>query len=142
MNTSEEIFDLIPHRYPMLLVDRILELDTEANSIVAMKNVSLNEAFFQGHFPGRPVMPGVLQIEALAQASLLCIFKLGLAVKGTDVFFAGIDSAKFRRVVFPGDQLRLESQLVRNRGKFWKMKCTASVDGEISTEAVINAISA
>lgn len=140
MNTSEEIFDLIPHRYPMLMVDKILEVDKEAISLVAIKNVSHNEAFFEGHFPGRPVMPAVYQIEALAQTALLCIFKLGLADKRLECFFASIDSAKFRRIVVPGDQLRLESKLIRNRGNFWKMQCVASVDGKIATEAVLNAI--
>jgi|TARA_B100000315_G_scaffold230749_1_gene241450 beta-hydroxyacyl-ACP dehydratase FabZ len=123
----------------MLLIDRVLELDTEAVSLVAIKNVSHNEPFFTGHFPDRPVMPGVLMIEAMAQAALLCIFGGNHADPGSDFLFAGIEQAKFRRAVVPGDQLRIEVKLIRQRGPLWKVGSTITVDGEAAVEAVLTA---
>ncbi|MAE05510.1 MAG: 3-hydroxyacyl-ACP dehydratase FabZ [Nitrospinota bacterium] len=139
MLTTEDILRLLPHRFPMLLIDRVLELDTEAVSLVAIKNVSHNEPFFTGHFPDRPVMPGVLMIEAMAQAALLCIFGGNHADPGSDFLFAGIEQAKFRRAVVPGDQLRIEVKLIRQRGPLWKVGSTITVDGEAAVEAVLTA---
>ncbi|MEO8135348.1 MAG: 3-hydroxyacyl-ACP dehydratase FabZ [Betaproteobacteria bacterium] len=137
----QEILELLPHRYPFLLVDRVLEI-TPGQSIVALKNVTINEPFFAGHFPGRPVMPGVLIIEAMAQAAGLLSFKtpsLNLT-KGSIFYFAGIDNARFKRPVFPGDQLQLEAQIlkvVRGVGKF---RCRATVDGQLAAEGEILAV--
>ncbi len=137
---ADEILQILPHRFPFLLVDRVLEIDTEAISIVAQKNVSHNEPFFTGHFPGRPIMPGVLIIEAMAQAALLCIFGGKIVDPRSDFLFAGIEQAKFRRAVLPGDQLRIEMKTLRRRNTFWKIEGTALVDGEVAAEAVITAI--
>jgi 3-hydroxyacyl-[acyl-carrier-protein] dehydratase len=137
----QEILELLPHRYPFLLVDRVLEV-VPGERIVALKNVTLNEPFFGGHFPGRPVMPGVLIIEAMAQAAGLLSFKtpsLNLT-KGSIFYFAGIDGARFKRPVLPGDQLRLEAQIlkvVRGVGKF---NCRATVDGRLAAEGEILAV--
>ncbi|MEE9241426.1 MAG: 3-hydroxyacyl-ACP dehydratase FabZ [bacterium] len=137
---ADEILQILPHRFPFLLVDRVLEIDTEAISIVAQKNVSHNEPFFTGHFPGRPIMPGVLIIEAMAQAALLCIFGGKIVDSRSDFLFVGIEKAKFRRAVLPGDQLRIEMKTLRRRNTFWKIEGTALVDGEVAAEAVITAI--
>ncbi len=142
MIETDEILRLIPHRFPMLLVDRVLEVDGEAVAIVAQKNVSHNEPFFPGHFPARPIMPGVLIIEAMAQAGLICIFSLNLVERGSDFIFGSIERARFRRAVVPGDQLRLEVKLLRSRGNYWKMEGLASVEGETVAEAVITAVTA
>ena len=137
----QEILDLLPHRYPFVLVDRVLEL-IPGSSIVALKNVTINEPFFAGHFPGRPVMPGVLIIEAMAQAAGLLSFKtpeLNLT-RGSIFYFAGIDHARFKRPVQPGDQLQLEAQIlkiVRGVGKF---KCRAMVEGKLAAEGEILAV--
>ena len=124
-----EIMELLPHRYPFLLVDRIVEWDP-GKKIVGIKNVSINEPFFQGHFPGHPVMPGVLIIEALAQAGGILALK---AMGGGKRFayFGGIDGCKFRRMVVPGDQLRLEVTVQAHRGPVWKMHGEAFVDGAL-----------
>lgn len=135
-----EIQKLIPHRFPMLLVDRVLEMDAQAISIVAIKNVTYNEPFFPGHFPGRPIMPGVLIIEAMAQTGLICLYALNLIEGGADFFFGGIEQARFRRAVFPGDQLRMEVKLLRSRGNYWKFGGAALVDGETAAETVITAV--
>lgn len=129
------IMKWLPHRYPFLLVDRVVALDTK--SIRGIKNVTMNEPFFQGHFPGYPVMPAVLVIEALAQLASILAWKISGRDPGdgTLIFFAGIDNARFRRQVFPGDRLVLESEvqrLVRGVGKF---DVRAKVDGEIVAEA-------
>ncbi|MEE9276174.1 MAG: 3-hydroxyacyl-ACP dehydratase FabZ [bacterium] len=136
----EEISRLLPHRFPFLLVDRVLELDPEAVSIVAVKNVSHNEPFFSGHFPGRPVMPGVLILESLAQAGLLCLFGLELVEPDSEFYFVGVERARFRRIVTPGDQLRLDAKLIRSRGGYWKIECRASVEDEAATTCIITAI--
>ncbi len=140
MIPADEILRLLPHRFPMLLVDRVLDIDPEAVSIVAMKNVSHNEPFFTGHFPGRPIMPGVLMIEAMAQTALLCIFGGKLVDPASDFLFARIEDAKFRRAVVPGDQLRIEVNLIRRRGSYWKLNSVVSVEGETAVEAVFTAI--
>jgi 3-hydroxyacyl-[acyl-carrier-protein] dehydratase len=130
------IMEYLPHRYPFLLIDRVVSL-TDNKSIRGIKNVTMNEPFFQGHFPGYPVMPAVLVIEALAQLASILAWKISGRDPGdgTLIFFAGIDNARFRRQVFPGDQLVLESdvqRLVRGVGKF---AVRAKVDGEIVAEA-------
>ena len=134
-----DILELLPHRYPILLVDRILEIEPGAR-VVALKNVTANEPFFQGHFPGYPVMPGVLIVEAMAQAG--CVMMLsGVADPQNKVpFFAGIDRCKFRRPVVPGDQLRLELEVVRQRGASCKLQGLALVGEELAAEAEIMAV--
>jgi 3-hydroxyacyl-[acyl-carrier-protein] dehydratase len=124
--------DLLPHRFPFLLVDVVKELEP-GKSIKAIKNVTANEPFFSGHFPGFPVMPGVLIVEALAQASGILILKSNEAYSPQrDLFYlAGVDKARFKRIVSPGDQLTLEAEVIRNKLDLWKFKCTASVDGEL-----------
>jgi 3-hydroxyacyl-[acyl-carrier-protein] dehydratase len=136
----KDILDYIPHRYPFLLIDRVLE--STDNSLVALKNVTINEPFFAGHFPQRPVMPGVMILEALAQASGMLIFKIVQRKLDESFWFylAGIDNARFKRIVEPGDQLRLEVELLKVKRDIWKFKGTALVDGEIAcTAEIINA---
>jgi 3-hydroxyacyl-[acyl-carrier-protein] dehydratase len=140
MLTGEEILNVIPHRFPMLMVDRVIELDPEVVSAVSVKNVSHGDSFFHGHFPGRPIMPGVLIIEAMAQTALLCIFGGKVVDPASEFLFAGIDKAKFRRAVVPGDQLRIEVKLIRRRRTFWKIDGVVSVDGESVAEAVFTAV--
>jgi len=135
----EEIIGMIPHRYPMLLVDRVIEISE--NGLVALKNVTINEPFFNGHFPGKPIMPGVLIIEAMAQASALFTIKaLGEASKGKLVYFMSIDDAKFRKPVVPGDSLHIHTEKVQNRGAVWKFKCEGKVAGAKVAEATVTAM--
>ncbi|MBH0205132.1 MAG: 3-hydroxyacyl-ACP dehydratase FabZ [Nitrospiraceae bacterium] len=134
-----EIQGLLPHRYPFLLVDRVIELEP-GRRIVAIKNVTINEPFFQGHFPGRPVMPGVLIVEAMAQAGGVLVFKSGESSGKPVVYMTGIDEAKFRRPVVPGDQLRFEIDVLKKRPPFWKMQGKAFVDNEMVCEAVVTAM--
>ena len=133
--TITEIMQLLPHRYPMLLVDRVLEIDPDGTRIVGLKNVSANEQFFQGHFPGNPVMPGVLIVEAMAQ----CAAILGLRDmpdREKKLFlFGGVDKARFRRPVLPGDQLRLECVVLHRRSISVKIHGKATVDGQLVAEA-------
>jgi 3-hydroxyacyl-[acyl-carrier-protein] dehydratase len=131
-----QILKQLPHRYPILLVDRVLEIE-KGKSIKALKNVSINEPFFTGHFPHRPVMPGVLMLEALAQAAALLAFDtLGTAPdEKTVYYFAGIDGARFKRPVEPGDQLILEVELDRMKAGIFKFKARAKVGNDIATEA-------
>ncbi|MCY3018028.1 MAG: 3-hydroxyacyl-ACP dehydratase FabZ [Planctomycetota bacterium] len=126
---------ILPHRYPMLLVDRIIELEP-GKRVVGIKNVTANEGFFAGHFPGEPIMPGVLILEALAQVSCVLVLR-DLGVPGSIALFTGADSVAFRRKVVPGDQLRLESEVEKLRVPFGRMKAKATVDGETACEAVI-----
>lgn len=131
-----QILERLPHRYPILLVDRVLELE-KGSRIKALKNVTINEPFFTGHFPSRPVMPGVLMLEALAQAAALLSFET-MGGKGDDktlYYFAGIDGARFKRVVEPGDQLMLEVEIDRVRSGIWKYKSRARVGDELAVEA-------
>jgi 3-hydroxyacyl-[acyl-carrier-protein] dehydratase len=134
-----EIQGLLPHRYPFLLVDRVKELEP-GRRIVALKNVTINEPFFQGHFPGRPIMPGVLIVEAMAQAGGVLVFKSGESSGRPVVYMTGIDEAKFRRPVVPGDQLRFEIEVLKKRPPFWKMQGKAFVDNEVVCEAVVTAM--
>ena len=136
MMDIQEILKQLPHRYPFLLVDRVLELERNT-SIKAIKNVTFNEPFFTGHFPGRPVMPGVLILEALAQAAgLLAFDAMGQVPDENNIYyFVGIDSARFKRPVVPGDQLVLQITIDRVRGGIWKFNAVASVDGEVAAEA-------
>ena len=134
MLTIHEIMKILPHRYPMLLVDRVLEIE-DGKRIVGIKNVTANEQFFQGHFPGAPVMPGVLIVEAMAQCGAI-LFLRDIADREQKLFlFGGVDKARFRRPVVPGDQLRLECELVQRRGNSVKIRGTATVDGTVVAEA-------
>ena len=138
MNTLgiREIMDRIPHRYPFLLVDRVVEL-VPGQRIVAIKNVTMNEPFFEGHFPGAPVMPGVLIIEALAQAGAVLLLSDIPDRASKLVYFTGIDEARFRRPVVPGDRIELTMEVLKLRARTCKMRGTAFVDGELAAEAEI-----
>jgi beta-hydroxyacyl-ACP dehydratase FabZ len=130
------IMKSIPHRYPFLLVDRVLELEA-GRRVVAVKNVSFNEPFFPGHFPGAPVMPGVLIIEAMAQAGAVMLLHDMPDRDSKLVYFTGIDKARFRRPVLPGDQLRLTLDVIKLRSRNCKMRGTAEVDGQLAAQAEI-----
>ena len=132
------IQNLLPHRYPFLLVDRVIEIDP-GKKAVGIKNVTINEEFFQGHFPGNPIMPGVLIIEAMAQLAGVLAFNSG-ASKGTSVYFMSIEKAKFRRPVVPGDQLRLEITVSQHRGNVWKFSGSAVVEEKVAAEAEFTAM--
>ncbi len=130
----QEILAAIPHRYPFLLVDRIIETDGWTRA-VALKNVTINEPFFQGHFPAHPVMPGVLIVEALAQVGVILLFQ-GDEDRGSKlIYFTGIDNCRFRQPVVPGDQLRLEIGVLKRRGRYFKMRGKAFVSGTLVAEA-------
>lgn len=134
-----EIMQVLPHRYPLLLVDRILEMEL-GKRIVGLKNVSINEPYFQGHFPGFPLMPGVYILEALAQVGgILMIKSLGLEIGKYAVVFAGIDDARFKKPVYPGDQLVLELEVITLKKSLSKMKGTAKVDNQVVAEAILYA---
>ena len=136
----KRIMDAIPHRYPMLMIDRMEDIRLNV-SAVGIKNVSGNEQFFPGHFPGHPVMPGVLIIEAMAQtAAVLVVETLGPDAAGKVVYFMTIENAKFRRPVVPGDQLRVQVVKERNRGNVWKFSAVARVDGVSVAEATYSAM--
>ena len=131
----KQIKETIPHRYPFLLVDKLIEME-EGKRVVGVKNVTVNEPFFQGHFPEHPVMPGVLIIEALAQAGAIAV--LGKEQnKGKIGFLAGVDKCRFKRQVTPGDQLQLDVEIIREKGPIGKGKGVATVDGEVACEAEI-----
>ena len=135
-----DIMSYLPHRYPFLLVDRVISLNP-GKDIVALKNVTINEPFFTGHFPNHPVMPGVLILEALAQAAALLSFRTVDNPPGNDaiVYFAGIDGARFKRPVVPGDQLMLHAEITRHLKGIWKYKAHAEVDGQLVAEAELMA---
>lgn len=135
----EEIMRLLPHRYPFLLVDRILEGEPGVR-IKGLKNVTSNEPFFQGHFPGEPIMPGVLILEAMAQTGIiLAKFTEPKDLEGKLLVFAGMDEVRFRRPVRPGDRLIMDLELVKRKSTLWKMAGKATVDGEIVAEAILMA---
>lgn len=134
------IMKLIPHRYPFLLIDRIIEMDGD-QSAIGVKNVTINEHFFQGHFPTHPVMPGVLLIEGMAQtAGALCVANLQESYEPSLVYFMAIDKARFRRPVVPGDTVYYHMKKIRNRGRVWRFKGEAKVDGKIVAESEISAM--
>lgn len=137
MMDVKEIQSILPHRYPFLLVDRILEMEPGKRA-VAIKNVTINEHFFLGHFPGNPIMPGVLIIEAMAQVAGIMAFVSG--VQGNTVYFMSIEKAKFRKPVVPGDQLRLDISTLQQRGNVWKFSGSATVDGKVVSEAEFTAM--
>jgi 3-hydroxyacyl-[acyl-carrier-protein] dehydratase len=135
----EEIQRILPHRYPFLLVDRVLSLEL-GKRIVAVKNITFNEPFFQGHFPGRPIMPGVLIIEALAQAGgILALLSTPENLGNPSVLLLGMDKVRFRKPVVPGDQLRLEVESIRGGKKFWRMQCQAFVNDTLVMEGELMA---
>lgn len=135
MMESIDIQKLLPHRYPFLLVDRVVEL-VPNQKLVGYKNVTINEPFFNGHFPGHPVMPGVLILEALAQAAAILAYKSeGVDPSQKVTYLMGIDNARFRKPVVPGDRLQLEVEVVKHKGAVWKQKALASVDGQRVAEA-------
>jgi beta-hydroxyacyl-ACP dehydratase FabZ len=132
-----DILKILPHRYPFLLVDRIVETDGSTR-MVGLKNVTINEPFFQGHFPGHPVMPGVLMVEALAQVGVILLFCSDENRHSKLVYFSGIDKCRFRQPVTPGDQLRLEVTVLKKRGRYYKMRGDALVDGNLVAEAELS----
>lgn len=134
-----EIMSIIPHRYPFLLIDRVTEIELN-KSIVGIKNVTANEPQFTGHFPTRPVMPGVLIIEAMAQLSAVLVAKSMESTEDKEVFFMSIDESKFRKVVEPGDTLKMYAEIIQNRGPVWKFKARAEVEGKIASEGIFTAM--
>src|ERR1700683_776680 len=134
--TIQEIMDFLPHRYPFLLIDRIVEFE-RAKRVVAIKNVTMNESYFQGHFPGAPIMPGVLVIEAMAQAGAVLLLSELEDRHSKLAVFTGIDGAKFRRSITPGDQLRIEVNVVSFRPRAGKMEGKAYIDGKLACEATL-----
>ena len=146
MNTQEDtsmdinqIMSIIPHRYPFLLIDRIKEIIL-GESIIGIKNVTFNEPQFTGHFPSRPIMPGVLIIEAMAQLSAVLVAKSMETTEDKEVFFMSIEESKFRKIVEPGDCLVIYSRILQSRGSVWKFKARSEVDGKIASEAVFTAM--
>jgi 3-hydroxyacyl-[acyl-carrier-protein] dehydratase len=136
----QRIMEMIPHRYPFLLIDRVVDV-VAGISAVGIKNVSINESYFRGHFPQHPVMPGVLMIEAMAQtAAVLVVHTLGAESEGKLVYFMSIDNARFRHPVFPGDRLHVQVVKKQNRGQVWKFDGTALVDGKAMAEATFAAM--
>ncbi|MBD1548867.1 3-hydroxyacyl-ACP dehydratase FabZ [Roseibium aggregatum] len=134
------IMEMLPHRYPFLLVDKIIEIDGD-NSAIGIKNVTINEPHFTGHFPGQPVMPGVLLIEAMAQtAGAICVDSRGDGSPPQLVYFMTIDNAKFRKPVIPGDQVHFHVQKIKQRSNIWKFQAVAKVDGAKVAEAEISAM--
>ena len=135
----EKIMEFLPHRYPFLLVDRVINLVPD-DRIVALKNVTINEPFFQGHFPGKPIMPGVLIIEAMAQVGGILAYETGPPEKRNRlIYFMGMDKVRFRRMVVPGDQIIFEAKILKFRSKVAKMSGTAAVDGQLVAEAELMA---
>lgn len=136
----QQIMQFIPHRYPFLMIDRVLDV-VPGESCVGIKNVSINEPQFQGHFPSHAVMPGVLIIESMAQtAAVLVVYTLGPAMEGKLVYFMSIDSARFRRPVVPGDTMRVQVTKIHRRANVWKFKGEVTVDGKVVAEAVYSAM--
>ena len=138
MLDADAIMKILPHRYPFLLVDRVLSV--EEGRAVAIKNVTINEPFFQGHFPGRPIMPGVLVLEALAQVGGVLAFQTAKEAENHLVIFLGIDHAKFRKPVVPGDQLRMEVSLLQRHDPYWRLRGEAYVDDALVCEMEFKAM--
>ncbi|MBF0506636.1 MAG: 3-hydroxyacyl-ACP dehydratase FabZ [Nitrospirae bacterium] len=137
MIDSKEILSILPHRYPFLMVDSVMELEPGVKA-VGIKNVTMNEPFFQGHFPNNPVMPGVLIVEAMAQVAGILAFKSGM--QGKTVYFMSMEKVKFRRIVLPGDQLKLEVNVTHRRGNVWKFSGNAFVGDKLTSEAEFTAM--
>ncbi|HYD64666.1 3-hydroxyacyl-ACP dehydratase FabZ [Azospirillum sp.] len=134
------VMQMIPHRYPMLMIDRVVDVNL-GESAVGVKNVTINEPFFAGHFPSRPVMPGVMMIEAMAQtAAVLVVATLGTEAEGKLVYFMTVDEARFRKPVMPGDTLHIHVTKVRSRGNVWKFKGEAKVGDTLCSEAIFSAM--
>jgi 3-hydroxyacyl-[acyl-carrier-protein] dehydratase len=136
--SNEEVQQILPHRYPFLMIDRIVEL-TLNEKVVGLKNVTINESFFQGHFPGKPVMPGVLILEAMAQTGGILAYKSTPEMRGKLIYFLAIDKVKFRKLVLPGDQLILDLSVLRRGNKVWKMQGKAFVGESLVAEAELTA---
>jgi len=135
-----QLMKMLPHRYPMLMIDRLEEIVLD-QSAVGVKNVSVNEPCFQGHFPGRPIMPGVLIVEAMAQtAAALVVYSMGGTAEGKLVYFMSLESARFRKLVVPGDTLRVRAEKIHKRGNVWKFRGEAKVGSNICAEAVYTAM--
>ncbi len=142
MGTAEimDVMRMIPHRYPMLLVDRVIDM-VKGEKATGIKNVTINEPYFQGHFPSRPVMPGVMVIESMAQtAGILVVHTLGPDAEGKLVYFMSIDEARFRKPIAPGDQVMVHVFKERSRGNVWRFRGEAKVDGQLAAEAVFAAM--
>jgi 3-hydroxyacyl-[acyl-carrier-protein] dehydratase len=136
----QSIMKMLPHRYPILLVDKVVEMEPDAWA-VGIKNVTINEPFFEGHFPGHPVMPGVLIVEAMAQtAAVMAVATMGEAFQGKVIYFMSIENAKFRRPVTPGDQLRMRVEKEKSRGGIWRFRGEATVDGKPVADATFSAM--
>ena len=136
----ERIMEMIPHRYPFLMIDRVIAMELDQFA-VGVKNVTINEPFFTGHFPGKPVMPGVLIIEAMAQTSaVLVVQTLGKEAEGKLVYFMSIEEAKFRKPVVPGDTLHIRANKQQSRRNVWKFQCEATIDGVLAAEATVTAM--
>ena len=134
------VLKLLPHRYPFLMIDRIININGD-ESAVGIKNVTINEPFFQGHFPGFPVMPGVMLIEGMAQtAGAICVAAMGESYEPSIVYFMSIDRAKFRRPVLPGDTVHFHVRKIRNRGPVWRFQCEAKVNDGVAAEAEVSAM--
>ena len=135
----EKIISMLPHRYPFLLIDKVINIK-KGESATGIKNVTVNEPHFQGHFPGKPVMPGVLILEAMAQTAAILVYETLGNCEGKLVYFTTIDKVKFRKPVMPGDQLHLNNKIIASKGNLWKVECVAEVDGKKVTEATISAM--
>lgn len=134
------VMRMIPHRYPMLLVDKVIEMKAD-ESAVGIKNVTYNEPYFQGHFPSRPVMPGVMVIESMAQtAGVLVVHTLGPSAEGKLVYFMSVDSARFRRPIMPGDQMHIHVRRERRRGNVWRFAAEVKIDGQLAADATVTAM--
>lgn len=143
MINIEQLLDMLPHRYPFLLVDRIIDIEGGDQKAVGLKNVTMNENFFQGHFPNNPIMPGVLIVEAMAQtAGAIVLNNLKLSAKNSKVYFMAIDEVKFKKPVVPGDQLLMHVEKIKQIKNIWRYKGVAKVNGEICAEAIMTAMHA